>query len=173
MRFISVVEYDSSWRGAYREEEALVKKILQKELIRSVHIGSTSVPGLKAKPIIDMLLVVQSIERLDTFSKDFSDAGYAVMGEHGIRGRRFFYKGNQERTHHIHAYKYTNIGEIERHVAFRDFLCEHKKIAEQYGELKHQLAMQYPFDSEQYCNEKDSLVKKIEDEALKWYWTVR
>ncbi|WP_349774617.1 GrpB family protein [Virgibacillus sp. LDC-1] len=93
MRFISVVEYDSSWRGTYREEEALVKKILQKELIRSVHIGSTSVPGLKAKPIIDMLLVVQSIERLDTFSKDFSDAGYAVMGNMAFVEEDFFTRG--------------------------------------------------------------------------------
>lgn len=170
---IKVVDYDENWKKDYKKEEHDIKAILQDELINSFHIGSTSVPGLKAKPIIDIMLVVRDIHTLDLFSKQFEQLGYEVMGEFGIVGRRYFRKGGDNRTHQIHAFQFDNITEIERHLVFRDYLREHPEICKQYGDLKSELAEQYPNDIEGYGDGKDSFVKEVEKEAMKWYWSER
>ncbi|MFE3576357.1 GrpB family protein [Lysinibacillus sp. NPDC059133] len=173
MRIIKVVDYNHNWSSDYQKEERSIRDILQEELVNSFHIGSTSVPGLKAKPIIDILLVVNDIHKLDSFSKQFQEIGYEVKGEFGITGRRYFRKGGDHRTHQIHAFQYNNIEEIERHLAFRDYLREHPEVCRQYGEIKSQLAMQHPNDIDGYCDGKDDFVKNVEKDAIKWYWTVR
>ena len=173
MRFIKVVDYNHNWSSDFQKEERSIRNILQDELVNSFHIGSTSVPGLKAKPIIDILLVVNDIHKLDSFSKQFQEIGYEVKGEFGITGRRYFRKGGDHRTHQIHAFQYNNMEEIERHLAFRDYLREHSKVCRQYGELKSQLAKQYPNDIDGYCNGKDDFVKSVEKDAIKWHWTFR
>lgn len=170
---IKVVDYNLNWSSDYQKEEHSIKTILQEELVKSFHIGSTSVPGLKAKPIIDILLVVNDIHKLDSFSKQFQDIGYEVMGEFGIAGRRYFRKGGNHRTHQIHAFQYNKIEEIERHLAFRDYLRVHPEVCRQYGELKSQLAEVYPNDIEGYGDGKDDFVKSVEKDAIKWFWTVR
>lgn len=170
---IKVVDYNQDWSSEYQKEEQSIRTFLQVELVNSFHIGSTSVPGLKAKPIIDILLVVNDINKLDTFSSEFQDNGYEVMGEYGIIGRRYFRKGGDNRTHQIHAFQYNNIEEIERHLVFRDYLRKHPEVCMQYGELKSQLAKQYPNDIDGYSDGKYDFVKKVEKDAIKWYWTVR
>jgi len=170
---IKVVDYNQNWISDYQKEEHSIRSILQEELVKSFHIGSTSVSGLKAKPIIDILLVVNDIHKLDSFSKQFQEFGYEVMGEFGITGRRYFRKGGDHRTHQIHAFQYSKIEEIERHLAFRDYLREHPEVCRQYGELKSQLAKEYPNDIEGYGDGKDNFVKNVEKDAIKWYWTVR
>lgn len=170
---IKVVDYNQNWSSEYHKEEQSIKSILQEELVNSFHIGSTSVPGLKAKPIIDILLVVNDINNLDSFSNQFQDIGYEVMGEFGITGRRYFRKGGDNRTHQIHAFQYNNIEEIERHLAFRDYLREHPKVCIQYGDLKSQLAEQYPNDIDGYGDGKDDFVKSVEKDAIIWHWTIR
>ncbi|MEB9683003.1 hypothetical protein BK742_17640 [Bacillus thuringiensis serovar pingluonsis] len=170
---IKVVDYNQNWSSDYQKEEHFIRAILQEELVKSFHIGSTSVPGLKAKPIIDILLVVNDIYKLDSFSKQFQEIGYEVMGEFGITGRRYFRKGGNLRTHQIHAYQYDKIEEIERHLAFRDYLREHPVVCKQYGELKSQLAKEYPNDIKGYGDGKDKFVKSVEKDALKWFWAVR
>lgn len=170
---IKVVDYNPNWSSEYQKEEQCIRTILQEELVNSFHIGSTSVPGLKAKPIIDILLVVNDINKLESLSNQFEDIGYEVMGEFGITGRRYFRKGGDNRTHQIHAFQYNNIEEIERHLAFRDYLREHPEVCIQYGELKSQLAEQYPNDIDGYCDGKDNFVKSVEKDAIKWHWTIR
>ncbi|MGE8205494.1 GrpB family protein [Heyndrickxia sp. NPDC080065] len=170
---IKVVDYDQNWKIGYEKEEQSIKSILQEEWVNSFHIGSTSVPGLRAKPIIDILLVVNDIHKLDSFSKQFQDLGYEVMGEFGITGRRYFRKGGDNRTHQIHAFQYNNIEEIERHLAFRDYLREHPDVCKEYGDLKSKLAEKYPNDIDGYGDGKDAFVKSVEKEAIKWHWTVR
>ncbi len=173
MRIIKVVDYNHNWSSLYQKEERSIRAILQEEWVNSFHIGSTSVPGLKAKPIIDILLVVNDIHKLDSFSKQFQELGYEIKGEFGITGRRYFRKGGDHRTHQIHAFQYNNMEEIERHLAFRDYLREHPEICRQYGEIKSRLAEQYPNDIDGYCNGKDAFVKSVEKDAIKWHWTVR
>lgn len=170
---ITVVEHNPYWKEEYLKEEREIKEILHDELVNSFHIGSTSVPGLKAKPIIDILLVVKDINALDNYSVQFEKLGYEVMGEFGICGRRYFRKGGDNRTHQIHAFQYDNVQEIERHVSFRDYLCHYPEISQEYGELKSELASKYPNDIESYGDGKDDFVKKVEKQALIWHWTNR
>ncbi|TCJ02074.1 GrpB family protein [Cytobacillus praedii] len=170
---IKVIDYNQNWSSDYLKEEQSIRSILEEELVNSFHIGSTSVPGLKAKPIIDILLVVNDINKLDSFSNQFQDIGYEVMGEFGITGRRYFRKGGDNRTHQIHAFQFDNIQEIERHLSFRDYLRQFPEICKEYGQLKSKLADQYPTDIDGYGDGKDDFVKKIEKEALKWHWTNR
>ncbi|USG63397.1 GrpB family protein [Brevibacillus ruminantium] len=170
---ITVVEYDPNWPIEYQKEEQAIKEMLQDELVNCFHIGSTSVPDLKAKPIIDILLVASDISKLDTYAAQFENLGYEVMGEFGITGRRYYRKGGDHRTHHIHAFQYDHIQEIERHLAFRDYLRQNPNVCKEYGELKSKLAEQFPTDIDSYGDGKDDFVKKVEKEALKWHWTVR
>ncbi|WP_018758336.1 GrpB family protein [Paenibacillus terrigena] len=170
---ITVVAYDPNWPEVYLQEEHAIQSILQDELVSSFHIGSTSVPNLQAKPIIDILLVVNDINKLDDYTAHFEELGYEVMGEFGIAGRRYYRKGGDDRTHQIHAFQYDHIQEIERHLAFRDYLRQNPDICKTYGELKSKLAKQYPTDIDGYSVGKDGFVKKIEKEALKWHWRHR
>lgn len=158
---------------AYELEEQLLKEMLKHDLVNCFHIGSTSVPGLKAKPIIDILLVVHNIAGLDHYSAQFETLGYEVMGEFGIIGRRYFRKGGDDRTHQIHAFQYDNVYEIERHLSFRNYLCQHPNIVQQYGDLKSELAIKFPNDIERYGDGKDEFVKQIEKQALLEHWTNR
>ena len=93
--------------------------------------------------------------------------GYEPKGENGLPGRRYFQKGGDNRTHHVHMYELGNL-EIERHLAFRDFLRVHSIIARKYGDLKEALAEQFPYDIDAYINGKDKLAKEIEQQAVYW-----
>lgn len=167
---ITVVEHNPKWKYEYSKEVKLIKEILQKELVNSFHIGSTSIPDLKAKPIIDILLVVNDIKALDDYSQQFEKLGYEIMGEFGIKQRRYYRKGGNNRTHQVHAFQYDNIQDIERHLSFKNYPCQNPEIRKQYGELKAKLARKFPNNINGYSNGKDKFVKTIEKEALKWHW---
>ena len=99
---ITVLNYDPEWPLKYERERKAIAEILDGNGISIYHIGSTSVPGLAAKPIIDMMAVVRSLEKVDDARGKFSELGYEYLGEFGIAGRRYFRKGGDERTHQIH-----------------------------------------------------------------------
>ncbi len=170
---IKVTDYNQNWATEYQQEALNIKTLLQNELIQSFHIGSTAVPGLKAKPIIDILLAVQAIHRLDLFSEAFEALGYEVMGEFGLTGRRYFRKGGDNRSHQIHAFQYDNLAQIERHIIFREYLRCHPEVCRQYGTLKSTLATQYPDDIIAYGDGKENFVNEIEHKAIKWHWSIR
>jgi GrpB-like predicted nucleotidyltransferase (UPF0157 family) len=90
------------------------------------------------------------------------------MGEFGIRGRRYYRKGGDNRTHQIHAFEVGDAN-IDRHIAFRDYLAAHPAIRLEYQNLKIQLAKQFDNDIDQYCAGKDSFVKHHEAKALQWF----
>lgn len=104
---ITVVNYDPEWPSKYVRERDYITEILKDNCISIYHIGSTSVPGLAAKPIIDIMVVVRKLERVDTVAEKFSNIGYEYLGEFGIAGRRYLRKGGDERTHQIHIFKQT------------------------------------------------------------------
>lgn len=175
MRIIEIVEYDPNWKNLYREEESKIKNIINDILISIHHIGSTSIENLKAKPIIDILVVVDDINKVDSYNDDFADIGYKAMGENGIAKRRFFMKdyiddnGIQKRFSHIHIFDINNKFDIERHLAFRDFLRANKNIAEEYVKIKLEALQNCNNDIELYCNYKDKFIKDIEKTALEFY----
>ncbi len=165
---IVVTEYCPAWKDVFEKEACLIRKILGENCLALYHIGSTAVPNLAAKPIIDMMPVVKDLEEIDQKSDQFQNAGYEYLGEFGIPGRRYLRKGGDERTHQIHIFGQENTGEIERHLAVRDYLRSHKQEADRYGQLKKQLAALYPYDIDGYCDGKDSFVKELERKALLW-----
>lgn len=167
---VRVVDYDPEWPELFEAEAALVREIAGDNLITVFHIGSTAVPGLMAKPIIDMLPVVRDVSALDAITPKFAAIGYEAMGELGLPGRRYFRKGGVNRTHQIHAYRFDNVSEITRHLAFRDYLRERREAREAYGELKAALAARFPNDIEAYCDGKDRFVREHERRALIWHW---
>ena len=167
MRKIEIVDYNEDWVEEFKREAAELSQVFGDELVAIHHIGSTSVPALQAKPIIDIMPVVRRIERVDAFNPQMEALGYEAMGELGIPGRRYFRKGGDDRTHHVHVFQ-EGSEEIERHLAFRDYLRARPDVAARYGELKAQLARQFPHDIDAYMDGKDAFVKEVEQQALVW-----
>ncbi|RKD69670.1 GrpB-like predicted nucleotidyltransferase (UPF0157 family) [Sinobaca qinghaiensis] len=168
---VNVVNYQEKWKTIFKQEAQRLQAIFGDELTNIYHIGSTSVDGLKAKPIIDMMPVVKKIERIDRYNNQMREIGYEALGEFGIKERRFFRKGQEERTHHIHVFQADNYTEIDRHVAVRDFLRAYSDEAVHYGNVKEKLARQFPEDMESYINGKDAFVKNLEKKALRWFFS--
>lgn len=169
MRKIEVVKYDETWPEKFESEKEVIQNILKDECLMIYHIGSTSVPMLSAKPIIDMMVIVKDISKMEAYKKEFEEAGYEYMGENGILGRRFLMKGKDERSYHIHIFQMDDYANIDRHLAVREYLMTHRKKANEYAKLKKKLALEYTWDAEGYCANKDSFMKKLEKEALAWY----
>jgi GrpB-like predicted nucleotidyltransferase (UPF0157 family) len=166
---VRVVPYNSEWVSMFQQEVRLLQPVFGDELVAIHHIGSTSVPELAAKPIIDIMPVVQHIERVDDCNNAIQALGYEAMGELGIAGRRYFRKGGDDRTHQVHAFQVDDLHNIERHLAFRDYLRTHSDVAAQYAALKVELAQLFPEDILGYMDGKDAFIKAIERAALLWY----
>lgn len=166
---IVVTDYHPNWPCLYEREAAEIRRILGPLLVSIHHIGSTAVPGLAAKPIIDILPVVTDIRAVDALKPAFEDIGYEYMGEFGIPGRRYLRKGGDERTHQLHIFGRDHAADIRRHLAVRDYLRAHPEAARDYGELKQDLAARFPYDIEGYCDGKDAFVGALEQAALEWY----
>jgi GrpB-like predicted nucleotidyltransferase (UPF0157 family) len=133
------------------------------------HIGSTAIPGIYAKPVIDFLIEVKDVTKTDEQNAAMVAIGYEAMGEFGLTGRRYFRKDRSPgiRTYHVHTYE-VGSPEITRHLVFRDCMIAHPEAAQQYSELKRKLAKQYPQDIEGYMDGKDEFVKRMEKKALEW-----
>lgn len=166
---ITVKEYDPAWRELYEKEKALIADILQENLVAVYHIGSTSVPALAAKPVIDIMVAVKSLDAADGAAEKFAEAGYEYLGEFGIAGRRYLRKGGDERTHQIHIFRADDTHNLERHLAFRDYLRTHEDAREEYAKLKKALAEKFPYDIDGYCEGKDAFVRRVEALALACY----
>ncbi|MCT4780209.1 MULTISPECIES: GrpB family protein [Exiguobacterium] len=167
MRQVIVIPYQTSWADEFEQEAVRLRTVFGERLLAVHHIGSTSVPGLSAKPILDILPVVDSLDGIEAFDVAMEQIGYEAKGEFGMPGRRYYRKGGDDRTHHIHLYASGN-PEITRHVIFRDYLREHPDEVEAYSEIKEQLANQYPEDIDAYIVGKNTFVKALERRALVW-----
>ncbi len=169
MRKVEISPYNEQWTLMFEKEATKLREIFSLQIVAIHHIGSTSVRGLVAKPIIDIMPVVKDITLIDEYNGAMEDVGYEPKGENEISGRRYFEKGGNNRTHHVHIYQYGSL-EIERHLAFRDYLLTHPDSIKAYGELKEQLARQFPYDIESYIAGKERFVSDIERQAVEWYW---
>jgi GrpB-like predicted nucleotidyltransferase (UPF0157 family) len=166
-RIVGVVSYNSNWKKMYKEESEKIKNVLSDIIIDIHHIGSTAIPGIKAKPVVDILVEVEDIEGVNQYNHKMKELGYEAMGEYGIPKRRFFRKGGNNRTHHIHVFQLGN-KEIERHINFKEYLIAHPKKAREYSKLKEKLANKYNYDVENYTNSKSDFIKEIDKKAKLW-----
>jgi GrpB-like predicted nucleotidyltransferase (UPF0157 family) len=166
-RIVEVVPHNPDWHSAFEDESTQVALALGENTLAIHHIGSTSISTIYAKPIIDMLVEVKDIDKVDSRNTAIASLGYLIMGEFGIPGRRFFRKDNIGiRTRHVHVFE-TGSAQIDRHLAFRDYLRSHPEDAQKYSELKQQLALQYPHDIEKYMDGKANFIKGIDKKAAK------
>ena len=166
---VRVLPHDPAWKRAFDAEADAIARALG-DLVAAVHhIGSTAIPGIPAKPIIDILLEVGDIARLDENPSALERLGYEALGEFGIPGRRYFRKDDAagERTHQIHAFQ-TGSPETARHHAFRDYMIAHPESARAYGELKQRIALQHPNDIQAYMDGKDAFIREHQAKALVW-----
>lgn len=165
---VTVIEYDPAWPLEFEREASRIRGALGENCLEVYHIGSTAVPGLAAKPIIDIMPVVYRLEAVDALSAGFEALGYEYLGEFGIPGRRYMRRGGDERTHQVHVFSVLDTANITRHLAFRDYLRAHPDVCAEYAALKRALAGKYPFDIGAYCDGKEKFVKKHEAAALAW-----
>jgi GrpB-like predicted nucleotidyltransferase (UPF0157 family) len=166
---IQVVPYNVTWKDEFQAEAVRIRCALGELVVELHHIGSTAIPGIAAKPIIDMILEVHSVEHLDGQGDILAGLGYEALGEFGIAGRQYFRKNDLQgiRTHQVHAFQVDN-PEIERHLAFRDYMTAHPEEARRYGELKQDLARQHPDNIQAYMDGKDAYIKQQQKKALTW-----
>jgi GrpB-like predicted nucleotidyltransferase (UPF0157 family) len=168
IRTIKVVPYDPCWPAMFEAAAQEMRAILGQEVSAVHHIGSTSIPGLAAKPIIDLLVEVRLITRVDAFEERMRARGYLAYGEHGIPGRRFFLKGTPvHRTHHVHTYMQGH-PKVKEHLDFRDYMIAHPEAARAYGALKERLATEFPHDIEAYMAGKNCMIKELIFKAWAW-----
>lgn len=135
-----VVHHDPTWVSDFAAEARALRFVLG-EAITLHHIGSTAIPGILAKPVIDLLGVMSSFQELDSRGPAMRSLGYEAMGENGIEGRRYFLKEDAtgRRTHHLHVFL-DGSPHLVRHLAFRDYLRHHPAKAAHYSLLKARLA---------------------------------
>jgi NAD-dependent deacetylase len=166
LRPVTVVEYDPRWPRAFDEERAHVAEALGELAVAIEHVGSTAVPGLAAKPVIDLLVGLATLELPPERITAMEALGYEYRGEYGISGRLFFRRGGLERTHHVHAVEHG--GELwARHLAFRDYLRAHPDEATAYGEVKHS-ALAPSATAEGYDRAKQAYVEALAARASAW-----
>jgi GrpB-like predicted nucleotidyltransferase (UPF0157 family) len=155
---IRVVSHDPAWPAKFEAEAKRISKALGEAALRIHHIGSTAIPQARAKPVIDILLEVASLEALDRKTPKLEALGYQAKGEFGIAGRRYFRLDDCDgiRTHQIHAFE-ADAPNAVRHLAFRDYMRAHPPVAAEYGALKERLANAHPHDMAAYVDGTSSL----------------
>lgn len=167
MRKIELVNRND-WTELFNKESQVLCDIIGDCIHKVHHIGSTAINNILAKPVIDIILEVNSLEALDSHNQKMTDVGYTPMGEFGIEGRRFFTKGGDDRTHHIHAF-IINDPNIIRHLAFRDYLNNNSELAEEYEKLKVTLQSKFATSPQEYSIGKNDLIQSLESKAMAWY----
>ncbi len=173
---ISIVPYEKVWPKMFEEEAAFLRRKLPPNLIKRIeHFGSTAVPGLSAKPIIDILVEVTSLEETKKQIVPVLEAeGYQyfwrpAFGDDGPPYYAWFIKRNSEgrRTHHIHMVEPDS--ELWDRLYFRDYLRQFPAEAKLYNQLKKKLSKKYPDDRVKYTEEKSSFILSVTKKAKEYY----
>jgi GrpB-like predicted nucleotidyltransferase (UPF0157 family) len=166
---VILAAYNPEWpRIAATHAERLW--VLCSTLVTVHHIGSTSVPGLIAKPIIDLMPLVTDLTSLDGQRQRIEALGYMWHGELGISGRRYCTLADEAGTRvvQLHFFK-ADSPHVERHIVFRDYLCAHPAAASAYAVEKRRAQNLHPNNSHAYTDEKDTWIRATETKALIWF----
>jgi GrpB-like predicted nucleotidyltransferase (UPF0157 family) len=168
---IMVCEYDPTWVALFEQERTQLSRVLGARMTAIEHVGSTSVPGLAAKPIIDLLVGVKSLpEARSCCLEPLGALGYAYIPEYEswLPEELFFRKGIRGPwTHHVHMMEPSN-PRWEGFVVFRDYLRSHPEIAAAYGNLKKALALVLNEDIAAFRNAKSPFVQAVMVQARAW-----
>ena len=168
---VEIVNYDPRWPSLFEQEAERLRAALDPSLIVGLeHFGSTAIPGLSAKPIIDILIAVRSLaEARASFVEPLRNLDYVYWAENPKTDRMFFVRGmppfGSKRSHHVHVTE--TDGEMWRRLAFRDYLRADPDEAATYQRLKRRLAAEHPADREAYTNAKAAYIETVMRKAIK------
>ncbi|UNO50799.1 GrpB family protein [Alicyclobacillus acidoterrestris] len=166
--WVELHDYTPTWRSRFEREQKVLAEALGDVALDIQHVGSTSVPGLCAKPIIDIIVGVRSLKQFSVCDiRTLEQLGYVFRGDAGIAGRLFFRKGVPRAQFHLSVV--AKDGEQwTKHVLFRDYLRHHESDAKAYASLKMTLASQYSHDRTTYTSRKGPLIAAILRKAYRW-----
>ena len=168
---IEVVEYDASWPRLFRERAERLRQHLRDVGLRIDHIGSTSIPDLAAKPIIDIQISVASLEPTAPFREPLEALGYVFRSDNAERTKRYFREAPGTRREHVHVRKAGSWSE-QFALLFRDYMRMHPDEAQAYALLKHELAERYRDDRHSYTDAKQPFMWSVMQRATDWSQTV-
>jgi GrpB-like predicted nucleotidyltransferase (UPF0157 family)/GNAT superfamily N-acetyltransferase len=160
MARIVVVDYDPAWPATFESLRTKVWAAVHDVAMSIEHVGSTSVPGLAAKPIIDMTVIVPSAADIARTIERLTTIGYLYRGNLGIEGREAFHNPPQSPAHHLYVCPAGSLGLLNP-LEFRDYLRLHPDVAQAYGELKKMLAHRFPNDIDSYSDGKTTMIVGI------------
>ena len=170
-REMVVVPYDDNWTSLYEVEKEILLKVFVNLVLDIQHFGSTSIGGMSAKPIIDVMVIVNEIESVDAYNDIMIASGYSIRGENGIPRRRYFVRFKEDGENHgahIHIYEKGN-PLIADQLMFRDFLSVDKDSFREYKKVKLEAAEKFRFSPKEYTDAKYDCVMKIMEKAKKYY----
>ncbi len=161
-KHVVVLPYDAMWTDRFAEIKAEIENALGELALRIEHVGSTAVPGLSAKPIIDLDVVIRDSSAFEAAAAALEANGYHHEGNLGIPGREAFRYDCKEylQKHHLYVCPQDS-AELRRHLAFRDYLRMHPEEVREYSRIKEEGAALYPYDIDGYMEYKAPFIKKI------------
>ncbi len=167
-RFPALTPHDPAWALLAKSESSRLRVALGRALVKVHHIGSTSVPALRAKPIVDLLAVVRDLKALDAVRVPLEGLGYAWLGEHGVPGRRYCVLDDPVTGQRLVEARFlpSDSPEIARHLAFRDALIERRDLARTYEAEKGRCQALHLQDADGYAACKRAWIDAAEAEAL-------
>jgi GrpB-like predicted nucleotidyltransferase (UPF0157 family) len=157
---IIIEDYDPQWPQQFNAIRSRIAPVLSTFASAIEHVGSTAVPGLAAKPIIDIDVLLKSAQDLPRVITELKTVGYEHQGTLGVPGRDAFKAPGHDIQHHLYVCS-TPGTEFFRHIAFRDYLRAHPKDAEDYARLKRSLAGKFSVDRETYTHAKTDFIQEI------------
>lgn len=159
---VVVVPYDYKWNDEFQKIKLYLEKTLKNNIIAIEHVGSTSIEGLSAKPIIDIDVVIKNYDNFHKVKSSLESLGYHHEGDLGIKDREAFkYIEKYEfMKHHLYVCP-VDSEELKRHITFRDYLKTHKEDREEYSSIKLQASKKYPSDIDSYIEFKSPIITEI------------
>ncbi|MDD5529435.1 MAG: GrpB family protein [bacterium] len=162
---VKIVPYSTKWHTAFEKEKKVLSNILKGKFLDIQHIGSTSIPGLVAKPILDIAIAISNINILEECIKKLENNGYQYLGDKEGRKNYLFVKGDEDnRTHYIHIVGINSLN-WKNYILFRDYLISNKDSYIEYSKLKKKLAKRFSNNRKEYTKLKADFIEKIIDEA--------
>lgn len=156
-----MVPYHPNWENEFARIKNELAPALSGTILAMEHVGSTSVPGLYAKPIIDIDIVIEKV-RFETVKERLATAGYFYLGDLGIAGREAFSYKNKPHLMEHHLYVCDqDADELKRHIALRNFLKSNDEYRDKYSHIKIEMAKKYPYDIDGYLNGKQPVILEI------------
>jgi GrpB-like predicted nucleotidyltransferase (UPF0157 family) len=161
---IVVVDYDPRWPEIFEQLRLPIWSVVREFATTVEHVGSTAVPGLSAKPIVDISVVVPSHAKIPIAIERLAGLGYVHQGNLGVEGREAFITPGPSPAYHLYLCPTDSLA-LANHLTIRDYLRAHPDVADEYGALKERLARRFPQDIDSYIAGKTDLILRILQQA--------